>query len=135
MSKIFEFDPVIYPTRVWVAVSPSYDDVNDKFYFLDESLDEVVEESKEKFDKHCSAIATTFAVVDRESAWKGVLVAIWRRKETGYGVVSHESTHCTDFLCDQLGIGGYSFNDGEPRAYYTQWVANCIGDVLHGRVK
>ena len=37
MSKIFEFDPVVYPTRIWVSVDPSAEDLQKKFDFLDDN--------------------------------------------------------------------------------------------------
>lgn len=50
-------------------------------------------------------------------------------KQMGVGKIAHEATHVTDYLCERLGLEGYSFNEGEPRAYFTEWVANCIDKV------
>lgn len=136
MSKIFEFDPQIYPTRLWVCVNPSFDDVNDKFYFLDDKSENIIDDySRKDFEKHFLAVATSFSVVDKKSAFKGIFVAIWKKKCVGCGVIAHESTHATDWLWEQLDMRGYSFNEGEPRAYYTQWVANSIAGVLKSKEK
>lgn len=135
MGRIFEFDPQIYPTRLWVCVKPTFEEIDEKFYFLSEDGEEVVDDAKKEFQRSPSAIATCYPVCDMESLWKGILVVIWRRREVRSGVIAHESSHATDWLDDRLGLGGHSFNDGEPRAYYAQWVANCIEDVLKGRTK
>ena len=132
MSKIFEFDPVVYPTRIWVSVNPSAEDLQKKFDFLDDN-DQIID--KVDLNDYFNAMATTFSVKDRNSLWKGCCVCLWRPKQIGVGVIAHESGHCTDWLCDELGIGGFSFKDGEARQYYTQWVANSIYSVLKKKNK
>jgi hypothetical protein len=131
MGKIYEFDPVIYPTRVWAAVNPTAKAMQGKFYFLNDD-DEVID--KVDLNDYRDSIATTFSVTDKKSCWKGCLVCIWQPRQTGVGVIAHESGHCTDWLCDKFGIGGFSFKEGEARQYYTQWVANCIEKVRRGKV-
>lgn len=32
--QIHEFSPTIYPFRLWVSVNPSFEDVKDKFWLL-----------------------------------------------------------------------------------------------------
>ena len=132
-DRLYEFDPVIYPTRLWVSICPSFDKLDKQFYFLNED-GEVVDNARDEFNKHMSAVATTFSVAHRKSGWKGCFVVIWRRKECGAGICAHEATHVVDWISDELGIGGYSFLDGEARAYLAQWVANNIDKVLRGRV-
>ena len=134
--RIKEFDPVIYPTRLFVAIRPSYDEVRDRFGFLDEDGNEVSVENE--FKPKDTSIAQTYTVYDKESRWKGCFVTIWRKADVRSGIIAHESSHCADWLDDELGglgsVDGRKFLTGEPRAYYTQWVANCIEDVLKGRV-
>lgn len=132
-GEVFEFDPVIYPTRLWVVISPEYDKVEEAFYFLDED-EEVVDDARREFNRHLNAVASTFPVAHKEDGWKGCLVAIWRRKECGAGICAHEASHVVDWLDEQFGIGGHSFMEGEARAYLIQWVANSIDKVLRGRV-
>ena len=131
-GEIYEFDPVIYPMRLWVVICPEYDKADDTFYFLNEA-GEVVDDTHGIFDSSDSAMANTFCVAHKEIAWKGCLVAIWRVKECGAGVCAHEASH-VDWVDEQFGLGGHSFSDGEPRAYLIQWVANCIDKVLRGKV-
>lgn len=135
--KIYEFDPVIYPTRLWVAIRPTFEDVKDVFGFLDEDGNEVNVE--DEFKHKDTSIAQTYSVYDRESGWKGCFVTIWKKNEVRCGIITHESMHCVDWLDDALGglgsVEGRAFMTGEPRSYYGQWVANNIEDVLKGKVK
>lgn len=130
-SRIYEFDPAIYPTRLWCAVNPTVKQMQSKFYFLNEE-GEIIDGID--LNEHCNSVATTFSVSDKTSGWKGCFVCIWRPKQTGVGVIAHEGLHCTDWLCDELGLCGFSFEDGEARAYYLQWVANNIANVLRNKV-
>ena len=136
MAKIHEFDPLIYPTRLWVSVRPSVADVKETFGFLDEDGNEVSIE--DEFTHKDTAIAQTYSVYNKESGWKGCLVTIWKKADVRCGVIAHEALHCTDWLDDEIGglggVDGVLFKTGEPRAYYLQWVADNIEDVLKGRV-
>ena len=125
------FDPVIYPTRIWASVNPTAKDIQKKFNFLDDE-GEIV--NRVDLNEHCNSIATTFSVYEKKSGWKGCFVCIWQPKQMGVGVIAHEAGHCTDWLCDELGLGGFSFKDGEARAYYIRWVANCIDKVKKDKV-
>ena len=130
--KIHEFDPVIYPTRLYVAIDPPFEDVEDMFYMLNDD-GEVVDEARREFDNHYSAIATTFMVANKKDNWKGCLVVIWRRKECSFGVCAHEATHVYDWIDKELGLACQEWGNDEPKAYLVQWIANCIGQVLRGK--
>ena len=133
-GKMFEFDPVIYPGRLWVSIDPSFDDIAKDFYLLDDN-DEVCDELvvRSLYDKHAGSVATTFTVVHKESCWKGCLVAIWQKRNSGVGVCSHEATHVYDYFAQELGLECQGFSNSEPKAYFVQWVANCIYDVVKGK--
>ena len=134
-GEIYEFDPVIYPTRLWVSLCPSLDTFLKKFQCLSDDGEMVSDEESEKtFKKHCTSVCTTFAVVDRESRWMGCLVVVWNRSEYTVGRNTHETFHVVDWIDDEIGLEGHSFMDGEPRAYLGEWVSNCIDNVIKGKV-
>ncbi len=124
-GKIYEFDPLIYPTRIWVGVNVPDKDIAERFYSLlsDGSIDDF-EDTGNK-----GAVATCYLVVEKESNWKGVFCHIQRPKLTGVGVMAHEAEHIVCWICEQFGIESTTFGDSEPRAYLIQWVANCINEV------
>lgn len=131
-TKIHEFDPLIYPTRIWVGVNVPYKEASEKFYALlsDGSIadfDEAVE------NQGCTPIATCYPVRDKESGWRGIFCHIKRPKLASVGVTAHEAEHIVCWICEQFGIQSATFDDSEPRAYLMQWVANCIYDVLKGK--
>ena len=130
-SRVYEFDPVIYPTRIWVSVCPTAKSLQDKFYFLDYDGEYI---KRVDLNDYNDSIATTFSVQDKKSGWRGCLVCIWQSRKASVGIIAHEGGHCTDWLCDELGLKGFSFKDGEARAYYLQWVADCIDKVKRGKV-
>lgn len=131
-GRIYEFNPVIYPTRLWIAILPDFKDVEKEFYFLDDD-GEIVYNAREEFDSHVNAIATTFAVKHKESGWMGSLVVVWRKRQCTTGIYAHEATHVYDWLDKEIGLGCQDYGHDEPKAYYVQWVANCIEDVIKGR--
>lgn len=127
-GKIYEFDPLIYPTRVWVGVNVPYKDVSEKFYSIlsDGSLDDF---SEAVANQEMSPIATCYPVRDKESGWRGIFCHIQRPKMTGVGVMAHEAEHIVCWICEMFGIQSATFDDSEPRAYLIQWVAECINEV------
>ena len=129
---IREFNPEIYPTRLWVSVNPSFDDVNSIFYGLTDKM-ERIDISQEQFSKDSFTIATTIPVSSIESGWIGMLVSIWKPKQLDIKTICHESSHCADFICENFGISNGSFEHGEARAYLQGWIADCIYKVKTGK--
>ena len=130
MAKIFEFDPVIYPTRLWVTKCTDVKALGKSFVFLDEND----EEYKDNISLEPTTIVRVFSVAHRKSTWMGCLAVINRPKDCDVGIIAHESGHVTDWLCDHLGVGGFSFMEGEARQYYAGWVARNIDKVLKNKV-
>lgn len=127
-NKIYEFDPLLYPTRLWVGVNIPYKDVSDKFYAINQ--DDSVTDFSDAVEKIVtSVIATCYPVGDKESGWRGIFCHISRLKDLSVGVIAHEAEHVVCWICEQFGICSHSFEDSEPRAYLIQWVANCINQV------
>ena len=129
-SKVYEFDPIIYPMRLWISVKPTTDEIQKDFFVFDENDEEV--DTIEPFDD--TTIARTFSVAHRKSTWMGCYIAVLKPRQCDAGIITHESVHVTDWMCDHFGLRGFSFMDGEARAYFAQWVARCIDNVLKGRV-
>lgn len=134
MNKIiYEFDPVIYPTRVWVGVNVPFEYVKDKFYALDSDM-ERGEITLSEYKPKPSVIARTYVVANKESCFLGTLVIIWRPINFNIKSICHESVHCADFICEQFGIKTGDFDDGEPYAYLIGWIAECIDKVKRNKI-
>lgn len=133
-NDIHEFNPVIYPFRLWVGINPSFGSVSERFYTLTPSM-ERIDFTRDIYHGSRFAIASTFPVCDKVGGWIGTFIPIYRPSMLTVGTIAHEASHCTDFMCDQFGVAGFNFNDGEARAYFTEWVANCINKVKMGKLK
>lgn len=130
-NKIHEFDPLIYPTRIWVGVKVPFQDVTDKFYTL--ATDGTVCDFSEAVKNYdITTVATCYPVGDKESGWRGVMLNIHRPKLMSVGVVAHEAEHIVCWICEQFGIQSTTFDESEPRAYLIQYVADCIDKVKRG---
>lgn len=131
-AGIFEFDPVIYPVRIWVGINPSFNDISSKFYGLDSEMEKLhVTEEMCTHDRF--VVARTFTVADKEKGWFGLLIGIYKPKNCKVDNICHESAHCADFICEQLGITNGDFDNGEAYAYLIGWIAKCIDSVLRNK--
>lgn len=132
-SKIHEFDPLIYPTRIWVGVDVPELDIIGKFYGLNDK-DERFDIEVGSLDYNSFKIASCHPVSDKETGWMGIMCNILRPKNMTVGVIAHEAEHIVCWICEKFGIQSATFEDSEPRAYLTQWVADCIDKVKRGKV-
>lgn len=135
--KIYEFNPVVYPFRLWVGVDIPCEEIKKKFFawnFEDDTISDITDISL----FNGTAAATTYPVCAKADNWIGALVNIRRKDKCSVGVIAHEASHVCDFLSDRLGLVGdinNLFSHGEARAYFIEWVADCINSVKQNKVK
>ena len=127
---IREFDPQIYPFRLWIGENVPYEEVEEKFWALTTET-ERTDFTREVYEKNSLIVATCFPVSDKETGWCGIFLQVWRPKSFNVGFIAHEASHVTDFVFEKFDIESNGFNGGEARAYFTQWVANCIVDTMN----
>ena len=130
-TVIYEFDPVIYPTRLWVCKKPCTEDVSELFYPFN-SDGEMVESFGDTFDYVSSKYANTVIVGNKKSLMRGCLVSIFLPGSCGAGICAHEALHYIAYLSEQFDIPLGGFDTSEPLAYLEQWAANCIWCTLVG---
>lgn len=133
-NKIHEFDPLLYPTRLWVGVNIPFKDVCDKFYAIN-SDDTVTDFSDAVEQFGTSAVAACYPVGDKKTGWRGIFCHIFRPKFLSVGVIAHEAEHTVCWICEQFGIESTTFEDSEPRAYLIQYIANCINQVKTNKIE
>lgn len=135
MANIHEFYPVVYPFRLWVIKKPTNSDVKDNFWGITARYD-TYEIDDEMLDRqHENANAWVLPVAKKENKRFGALVCLEKPREMTVGKIAHEASHVVDWVCEHIDLKGFSYVDGEARAYLTGWVADCINDVLKGKVK
>ncbi|MBC7088648.1 MAG: hypothetical protein H5T96_09335 [Tissierellales bacterium] len=120
-NKFYEFDPVLYPVKLYIVLNPTDGYVKKNFLTSD----------KKKLRK----------VVDKN--WNGgvYLEIVKKKSDNGFGIlvfvetddftpdmVTHEAVHVSqvfwEWLCETK-IGD------EADAYFTQWVAKCIIEAIN----
>lgn len=127
---IQEFNPQIYPFRLWIGENVPYEEVEEKFWALTTET-ERTDFTIEVYEKNSLIVATCFPVCDKESGWCGIFLQVWNPKQFNVGFIAHEASHVTDFVFEKFDIESNGFNGGEARAYFTQWVADCIVEHLN----
>lgn len=130
-TEIYEFDPVIYPTRLWVCKKPDTKDVAELFDPFNVN-GEMVDSFGDVLDDVSGKYANTIIVGNKKSCMRGCLVSIFRPSGCGAGVCSHEALHYIAYLSEQFDIPLGGFDTSEPLAYLEQWATNCINSVLVG---
>lgn len=133
-GKIHEFNPTVYPFRLWVGVKLPYEEVDDGFYALSQDM-ERMDFTLDMYSHDRFCVVTCYPACSKSDGFIGILCIIHKPEFLSVGKMAHEASHITDFLCDRIGLNGFNFEDGEARAYFTEWAADCINQVKTGKFK
>lgn len=128
---IKEFDPVIYPFRLWVAKDTTIEEIDRHFEAICDDLTGTSFKDNHTLPDSRTAAARTYIVGHKKSGYMGCLVYL--PKGTPLKILSHEADHCADWLFEQIGEDKRSYNNGEPYAYYQSWVFECLYKVKSGK--
>ena len=122
-TKIHQFDPTIYPRKLWVMKGGSVDDISDAFTEPDgEEIRLCIEEGKEPG-------AMTLKVCHKETGYLGVLVWLCENN-IGVSYVSHEAVHVASCIFEDCGMSmGFADGRDEHFAYLVGFAADCINQV------
>lgn len=120
-AKIYEFDPVIYPRKLWVVTDPK---ALEEFYYCDD---------KAALAPNDYDVATTYYDVARKDS-KNVGVVIFIRKGIDVNTVAHESGHAA-FAIFRMINANIEFKNTEPYCYLLGWIAGCIDKVRTNKIK
>lgn len=116
---IFEFNPTIYPRRLWVVKCEDLEFIKSKFCHRNGEELELFEEDEDNFP-----VCTTFrSVQEKETGNFGVLVCIYGRMHIGH--ISHEAYHIASEIFRDIGAE-HDIDNQEPAAYLIGWCARCI---------
>jgi hypothetical protein len=123
-SKIFEFDPVIYPIKLWII-----DCLDTKIIKLEF---EEFDGSQLNYSLHDHAVCLSYnqMIVRKRTGKYGFLVTIKEINDLTIPQMAHEATHIARFMWDYLG----EVNTGiEADAYLVGWIAGCIEKVKNSK--
>ena len=125
-SKIYEFDPVIYPFPIHVTKDFDKEELKSIYNALDS------EEKEVPIDLNVpnTTTARTIQVVNTDNGNLFYLVCLFHPEEAGAGVASHEADHIATAYLQDLGVPSPTPWNDEPHAYFVQWVTNGIWSVI-----
>ena len=122
MKKIYRFDPVVYPRKLWVCL-----DNEIVGHLFKTPNGNVVHIEQEITATGC----VVPRVIHRQTEKYGVLVVIHHPQTIGIEAISHEAVHVASSIFDELGML-MSFAEGrdEHYAYLVGWAAECIEKAI-----
>lgn len=123
--EIHEFNPIIYPYRLWIVVDKSPKAISDKF---DEYSGKPIE-NIERDTKNLAAF--TMPVVSKENPEYGVIIFMRSRKSMTFELVAHESSHAAKYLFEHIGA---DMKEHEPFEFAIGWIADCCEKVKKKKV-
>lgn len=123
--QIHQFDPVIYPVKLFVIKHPTEEVINNNF--------EEYNGSKISFSIGTHNFAATYnkIVVKKDIQKYGVLINLYRNT-LEVSKLAHEATHAArviwDWLCEDS-------TGAEADAYLVGWIVDCIDQVNKNKFK
>ncbi len=112
----YEYDPVIYPRKLWVHIGYDLRDVASSEF-------EGVEQTEKEY------YGVTYDEVVRKSDNSiGVLMSFQSAKDMRMSVCAHESSHACDDMENAIGME----HGGEASAYLLGWIAGCVNRARLG---
>lgn len=118
---IHEFDPVIYPRKVWITYDATSDDLNNMFPTGD------LYGNKFKDEEGYYGIAYRTKRGDNDKG--GVLIRFADNKDSmSSWNMLHEVMHAAAMICDYVGIKADWDND-EAFVYLATWIMKCCEQV------
>ena len=119
--KVAEFDPLIYPRKIWVAINVPTEHLNKTLYDI-KDMDESI---------NATAITTGRTIPDKKG---GILIRFNKMEDVTASNVTHESIHAALFVFEYIDAVVNPENQ-EPFAYRGGWIADCIWRVKTGKVE
>lgn len=112
---IYEFDPIIYPRKLYVCIGLDETIINEHFHGCNsENLN---------FNANTNYDAITFdEIVRNETGCIGELVVFHSKNSMRMGIIAHEASHVVDGIEKAIGMT----HGDEPSAYLFEWVCKSI---------
>ena len=121
----YEYDPVIYPRKLWVM--PQATEAEIRMCFTEHDGEEI-----EWNDKEC--LATTFPEVCAKADGKYCVLVVFQGKASmTMGNICHEASHILDDFIDVLPLAREPRGHNEHLSYLLQWIGDCINRARLGK--
>ena len=130
MNKIIlhEFNPVIYPFKIWICITKDVQAILDE-NFVDYATNEPI-----KWGERNSSMsdAVTFAVTKKDTRNFGTFIAFKGKNTMSVSNIAHESSHAAKDLFNHIGA---DVEAHEPFEYLLGWIAQCCEEVKLNKLK
>ena len=120
MRKICEFDPVIYPYKIWILVDRDPTIISSIFNQYDGKPIESIEKDT------INMAGFAMPVCRKENPKYGVIIFFRSKKIITYELVAHESSHAAKYLFEHIGA---DIKEHEPFEFVIGWIADCCEKV------
>lgn len=121
-TKIYEFDPVIYPRKLWITYEATNEELNKMFPYGDSD--------GRRFEDEKQYYGITYKTADKENKG-GVLIRFESKDAMTPWNITHEVIHAAGFICKYVGIEP-DFENDEAFTYLATWIAKCCCKVKDG---
>jgi len=121
---IHEFDPEIYPVKLWIVVDED-DSLCDMFkYKVNNKPIELDDEDESDW-----IASTSNMVVKNDTKKYGVIISLNNYREIEPKYMAHEACHFTNYVYNYIGAKEVDLG-GEQHAYFLDWTVGCIDSVV-----
>ena len=93
---IHEFDPFIYPFKIWITISSNLNEITDLF-FDGETNEEFTFIRTDNYE------AMTFPVIKKDNRKIGVVICFKSKQYMKVKQIAHESCHAAKYLFNHIG--------------------------------
>ena len=124
MAKIYEFDPIIYPYRIWIMVDKTPDALIENFNEYNGSKIYKFNADTGRYD------GFVFPAQSKINPRYGAVIYFTSKKEMTYELIAHESVHAAKHLFEHIDA---EIDDHEPFEYVVGWIAKCCAEVKNGK--
>ena len=123
-TKIHEFDPVIYPVKLWVLIAEDSEYLRSKFVYYP---------SKENIpiDTFNNIDGCVDTVMMKSNSKIGVLITFRDLEACTMGTIAHEATHASIRMWKRIGERRFG---SEANAYLVEWIVKCCEKVKMNKI-
>lgn len=112
-----EFNPVIYPYKIWIVINKTPDIIAENFYEYNGNPVRFVDN-----DGNTRQEAFTMMAISKDNECYGTVIFFRSKKSMTYEIVAHESVHAAKNLFEHINA---DINGHEPFEYVVGWIAGC----------
>lgn len=121
---IHQFDPLIYPVKLWVSITSNNSALKERFIWMYDESEVDINFSKTD--------AITGLVRKKDNSLVGILIVFKNRKVCNIKNIAHESAHAVDDIWNRIGEKNVGH---EANAYLIGWIAGCIEQAKINKTK